>query len=91
MDYEEKYKFIDIGKMHEKVQLLSTKLDLSDSRCKMLEQELFYLRERILRATTQRFSQAGARGGDAHLGLDGMPTKNEKGNWQGEAEMEETA
>ena len=28
--YEETYKFIDIGKMHEKVQFLTTKLDISE-------------------------------------------------------------
>lgn len=52
LEYEEKYKFIDIGKLHEKVQFLSTKLDVRDAAYKGLEQELFDLRERILRATT---------------------------------------
>lgn len=50
-DYEGKYKFIDIDKMHEKVQFLTTKLEVSDKKCRNLEVNLFELREKIMRAT----------------------------------------
>lgn len=91
LDYEEKYKFIDIGKLHEKVQFLQTKLEMRDNAYKGLEQELFDLRERILRATTQRFMQSTGKLGLDGEGLGVLPAKNEKGNWQGETEVEETA
>lgn len=51
LDYEEKYKFIDISKMHEKVQFLTTKLTASEVRSKKLEKDLFELRDKIMRAT----------------------------------------
>ena len=49
--YEEKYKFIDISKMHEKIQFLTSKLDASEQKGKLLEDDLFELRDKILRAT----------------------------------------
>eukprot|EP00347_Sterkiella_histriomuscorum_P015137 403358179 len=69
MMYEEKYKFIDISKMHEKVQLLSTQLQQSEKKRKIVQQELFDLRDKILRATASRFSTSQPGGAN----INGKP------------------
>lgn len=81
MKYEEKYKFIDIGKMHEKVQFLQTKLEASDSKCKILERELFDLRDKILRATSHKLQMP--------KNIEEKP--GEVGTWNADGEVEDTA
>ena len=56
MRYEEKYRFIDVGKMHEKTKQLESQLKETSTRSKLLEKELFDIRERIMRFTHQSIS-----------------------------------
>ena len=81
--YEEKYKFIDISKLHEKVQLTQTKLEASEGKCKALERDLFDLRDKILRATSQRFT--------GPKDIEEKPGEQSNQIWNADGEVEETA
>ena len=52
MDYEVKYKFIDLDKLHERVQFLQVKFEASEHKGKLVENELYDLRDKILKATS---------------------------------------
>ncbi|CDW75703.1 UNKNOWN [Stylonychia lemnae] len=96
MMYEEKYKFIDIGKLHEKIQLLTTQLDQSEKQRKRVQYELFDLRDKIFKATSKRISPRSKDFSDTktQLGFGTSPGKENADHdkqWKGEDQVEETA
>lgn len=73
MDYEVKYKFIDLDKLHERVQFLQVKFEASEHKGKLVENELYDLRDKILKATSSQLRKTGM------TAIDGKPIGGNSG------------